>query len=261
MPVQKWTRRILATLVATVLVAACGSGGSANGTATTAASAPPTTNAAPAQPLTVFAAASLTEAFKKARPSDRFNFAGSQTLVTQLTQGAPADVFASADEVNMKKATDAGVVETPQIFVTNKLVIVTAPGNPKGVKGLSDLARPDLRVVLADKSVPVGNFSQQALTKANVKVEPKSHPLDVKATLATVTSGAADAAIVYLTDARSAGEKAATVTIPDDQNVIAKYPIAVVKSTKNPKGAEEFVASARNGELHKALMNAGFSEP
>jgi molybdate transport system substrate-binding protein len=129
------------------------------------------------------------------------------------------------------------------------------------VKALADLARSDLAVVLADPSVPAGKLAQQVLDKAGVKVVPKSLELDVKSTLTKVTSGEADAAIVYVTDVRAAGAKVAGVTIPDEQNAVASYPIAVVKATGNRTGAEAFVNSARHGPVQDALMGRGFGPP
>jgi molybdate transport system substrate-binding protein len=206
---------------------------------------------------TVLAAASLTEAFTEVGGAT-FTFAGSSALVTQLQQGAPADVFASADEKNMQKLVDAGLVETPEVFAHNTLEIVTGPGNPKHVGGLADLARPDVLVVLADPSVPVGAYSQQALSKAGVTVKPRSLELDVKAALTKVTTGEADAAIVYASDVEAAGAKASGVGIPPAQNVDATYPIAVVKASVHRKAAEAFVRAIRSARGQAALQRHGF---
>ena len=221
--------------------------------------------------LTVFAAASLTEAFEGLQttlegtgsgPSLTFSFAGSQDLVQQIQQGgAPADVFASADEESMQRLVDADLVESPQVFARNELAIAVEPGNPEDVKGLADLARADLTVVLADPSVPVGRYSQQLLDAAGVSVEPASLELDVKATLAKVTSGEADAAIVYRTDVTAAAAQADAVEIPEDQNVIAAYPIAVVKTSGNREAAAAFVAEVVDGEGQQALRAHGFLPP
>jgi molybdate transport system substrate-binding protein len=214
-------------------------------------------------PVTVFAAASLSAVFDApwtgVHPT--FNFAGSQALATQIQQGAPADVFASADPKNMQKLVDAGLVETPKVFARNSLEIVVAAGNPKHVAGLADLARTDLIVVLADASVPAGNYAEQALAKAGVTVKPKSLELDVKATLAKVTSGEADAAIVYATDVQAAGAKVTGVAIPDAQNVVASYPIAIVKATKHRKAAQAFVDAVLSTAGQRALTAQGFRSP
>jgi molybdate transport system substrate-binding protein len=220
--------------------------------------------------LTVFGAASLTEAFEDAQKtlesSDpdlnlTYSFGGSQDLVQQIRDGAPADVFASADEKNMQKLVDDGLVDQPEVFARNTLAIAVEPGNPKDIKGLDDLSRSDVTVVLADPSVPVGRYSQQVLGKAGVTVKPASLELDVKATLAKVTSGEADAAIVYRTDVESSGGKADAVDIPDDQNVIATYPIAVVKASGHKAAARAYVDEIVSGSGQDALKAKGFLPP
>ncbi|MEY2588490.1 MAG: molybdate transport system substrate-binding protein [Acidimicrobiaceae bacterium] len=251
---SRLTRGVGTALALVSVIAACSTAAQPSGKASGA--------------LTVLAAASLTESFNDAKPilerdglSITYSFAGSQSLVTQLQQGAPADVIATADQSTMQKLVDAGLVDPPTVFARSSLAIVVAPGNPKGVKSLADLARSDLAVVLADPSVPAGKLAQQVLDKAGVKVVPKSLELDVKSTLTKVTSGEADAAIVYVTDVRAAGAKVAGVTIPDEQNAVASYPIAVVKATGNRTGAEAFVNSARHGPVQDALMGRGFGPP
>lgn len=252
-------RRFVVGLVTLLLVLA-GCGGSSSSTAR--AKDAPTLG-----PVTVFAAASLAPPFRALQRELRtrdpgldvtFSFAGSQTLERQIEQGAPADVFAAADEVTMRAAQRAGVVGTPSVFARNRLEIVVAAGNPKHVTGLADLARPDLTVVLADPSVPAGNYARQALAKAHVTVRPKSLELDVQSTLAKVTSGEADAAIVYASDVRTAGPKVQGVTIPDAQNVVATYPIAVVKHARHAAAARAFVAAVLSTEGRAALTASGF---
>jgi molybdate transport system substrate-binding protein len=263
----RFPRRLVVLLACTVLVVACGDDEPARPASSGSGSASSTTRPPLAGSLTVFAAASLTESFdaleralssKAPDLSLTLSFAGSQALVQQIRQGAPADVFGSADERNMQQLVDAGLVEPPQVFAHNELEIVVAPGNPKGVKGLADLARSDLLVVLEDPSVPAGNYSQQALRKAGVRVVPKSLELDVKATLAKVTSGEADAAIVYASDVQAAGGTAAGVEIPDAQNVVATYPIAVVKASSHRAAAEAFVVEVVSGAGQDVLRSHGF---
>ena len=221
-----------------------------------------------ATPITVFAAVSLTEAFSAAaekvpqvRPT--YSFAGSQQLVTQLTQGAPADVVATADEATMQRAADAGLVDTPATFARTTLVIAVRPGNPSKVVGLADLARPDLTVVLADPSVPAGRYARQALDVTGVKVNPRSLELDVRAALAKVTAGEADAAIVYTTDVRSSGGKADAVTFAEAAapGLTVSYRIAVVRATAHRAAAEAFVVAATTsgGPVRHALLDAGFT--
>jgi molybdate transport system substrate-binding protein len=252
--------------------AACGSSSKSASSGTSTTSAAPATTVSPQLQgsLTVFAAASLTAAFddikaelKTAAPNLSLtdNYAGSQALVQQIQNGAPADVFASADTANMNKLVSSSMVETPQIFARNALEIAVAPGNPKGIHGLSDLSRSDLKVVLCDPSVPAGNYARQALSMAGVTVHPVSNPLDVKAAVMTVTSGEADATIAYVTDVTAAGSAATGVQIPANQNVIATYPIAVVKSTKNLPAAQAYVSYVVSGPGQKALQARGFMAP
>ena len=196
-------------VAALLLVAGCGdeSGGSSGA-------------AAPSE-IKVFAAASLTAAFTElgqqytsanGGTKVTFNFAGSQALATQIQQAAPADVFASADLANMDKVKD--LVGTSQNFASNLLAIVVEEGNPKGVKGLDDLARPDLKVVLAAPDVPAGKYAAEILGKAGVAVKPVSQEDNVKAVVTKVSLGEADAGIVYVTDITAGGAKVEGVDIP-----------------------------------------------
>ena len=260
-------RTALATLLAVGLVAtACGS----SSTSSTTAAASGTADALTGANLTVFAAASLTESFNDAKTklqaahaglSLTFSFAGSQTLVTQVKNGAPADVIATADTSTMQSLVDAGLVTAPRTFARNVLEIVVAPGNPKGITGLKDLARGDLKVVLEDPSVPAGKYGRQALQAQGVTVTAVSQPLDVKSELLAVEQGNADAGIVYVTDVMSAGTAVTGVQIPDSQNVVATYPIAVVKTSRNAAAAQAFVDAAVNGTVQQALVARGFRSP
>lgn len=220
---------------------------------------------------TVFAAASLTEpfkqiggAFEKAYPGTEltFSFGSSGTLATQIVEGGGvADVFASADDANMKKVSDAGLLEgAPRVFARNRLQIAVAPGNPEKIMGLRDLARPGLKVVLAASTVPVGKYGAQALQKAGATIKPVSEEADVKAVLQKVALGEADAGIVYQTDVRSSG-KVEGVDIPDDLNVIASYPIGEVNETKNPAVAEAFVDMVLSDAGRQVLTDHGFLGP
>lgn len=220
--------------------------------------------------VTVFAASSLTEAFNDAKMqlarenpglTVTYSFAGSQQVVAQVQSGAPADVVATADEANMQKLVAANLVEAPTDFARNRLEIVVAAGNPRGVKGLADLSRSDLRVVLADPLVPAGKYGRQALEKQGVRVSPVSLELDVKAELQKVESGEADAGIVYVTDAMAAGSRATGVEIPTDQNVLASYPVAVVKATAHHALARAFVDQLISGSGQAALRSRGFLAP
>jgi len=220
--------------------------------------------------ITVFAAASLTEALADDRAhvvsanpglSVTYSFAGSQQLVAQVVAGAPADVVATADEASMQKLVAAGLVEAPRVFARNTLEIVVAPGNPRGIRRLFDLARSDLKVVLADPSVPAGKYGRQVLERQGIRVSPVSLELDVKSALAKVEAGEADAAIVYATDVRSAGPRVSGVQVPPDQNVVAAYPAAVVKATRNHALAQAFVDQLLAGAGRDALRARGFLPP
>jgi molybdate transport system substrate-binding protein len=286
-PMRRPMRFLLLFLALFGLVAAgCGddssSTSSSSGTTTTLAAAITTTTAPPAATttavpvtgdITVLAAASLTDAFKElgtafqtANPAAKvtFSFAASSALATQVNQGAPADVFASADTANMDKVTaasGAGTYAAPVTFATNKLQIIVGKGNPKAIAGLADLAKPGLIYVTAAAGVPIGTYAQQALDKAKVTVTPKSLEVDVKAIVTKVTLGEADAGIVYATDVKAAGDKAAGVTIPDDQNVTATYPIAVTKASKNAPAATAFVAFVTSSAGQTILAKYGFTKP
>ncbi|MFF7689171.1 molybdate ABC transporter substrate-binding protein [Streptomyces syringium] len=250
---------VLAGALLAPLVTACGSGDKHDDEGNSGKK--PTT-------LTVLAAASLTDVFKKAgaayekgHPGTkvRFSFAGSQELAAQVRQGVPADALVTADTRTMDglKA-DTGA---PTVIAKNRLTIATAKGNPKNVKGLADLAKSDLKVVLAAPEVPVGRYSRKVLDQQHVTVKPVSQEPNVRAVLSKVTLGEADAGIVYLTDAASAGDKVATVTVPDAQNAVASYPAATLKGSRNAGEAGDFVKWLASDEAQKLLRAAGFQQP
>jgi len=216
--------------------------------------------------LTVFAAASLQPAFDKVATQFKtqdnitttFNYAGTQTLISQLTQGAQADVFASADVAHMTTAQNGGLIAgTPQVFVHNRLEIAVEKGNPRGIHALADLARPGLTIVLADPSVPAGRYAQQALAKAGVTVHPASLEPQVTGVLSKVTLGEADAGIVYVSDIVTSG-KVDGIAIPDSQNVIADYPIARLSGAQNKTGADAFIKYVLSSQGQAILAGAGF---
>jgi molybdate transport system substrate-binding protein len=221
--------------------------------------------------IVVFAASSLTGAFKEigdaftaANPATTvtFNFAASSDLVTQIDQGAPADVFASADKKNMTKLTDKSeIAGEPTVFATNLLQILVGAGNPKGITGVADLAQQDLIVVTCDPGVPCGKYATQLFTNAGVTVTPKSLEQNVKSVVTKVTSGEADAGIVYITDVLAAGDKAAGVDIPADVNVKAEYPIGVTATAPNATGAKAFTDFVSSPDGQKILASFGFGAP
>ncbi|MFJ9577047.1 molybdate ABC transporter substrate-binding protein [Streptomyces sp. NPDC101191] len=218
--------------------------------------------------LTVLAAASLTDVFKTAgaayetsHPGTKitFSFAGSQELVAQVAQGAPADALVTADTKSMDKVrADTGA---PTVIAKNRLVIATAEGNPHKVGSLRDLADPKLKVVLAAPEVPAGKYSKKILDAQKITVKPVSQEPNVRAVLSKVGLGEADAGLVYKTDAESAEDKVDAVEIPDDQNALATYPAAALKDAKNAEAAAAFVAWLSSPEAQKILQDAGFQKP
>jgi len=262
---RSWDAHHRLTAVATAFVivaAACG-----GATLPAASSATPSLVGS----VTVFAGSSLADAFKSAGEQLRlknpgtdvvFNFGSSSTLATQIINGAPADVFASADEANMQKIVDAKLSDgAPTFFVGNRLQIVVAAGNPRQIAGLTDLAKPGLIVVLAGPSVPAGRYALEALRKAGVTLRPASQEVDVRAVLNKVALGEADAGIVYVTDVRSAAPRVGGVDIPEQHQVIARYPITVVSESKRPRLARAFVDYLISEEGRRLFAEFGFSRP
>ncbi|MEI7925722.1 MAG: molybdate ABC transporter substrate-binding protein [Chloroflexota bacterium] len=270
--------QLLAMLaVVTVVAVACG------GSAAPTASATPTATPASA-PLTgkisVFAASSLTEVFKtvaadfqKANPgvTVEFNFAASSALATQIDQAAPADIFASADTANMTKVTDKSQIDgTPVTFARNLPVIVVPASNKAGIAGPKDLSKAGVKLVLAAPDVPIGNYARQIIDRLSAMPEYGapykdatlknlvSNEQNVRAVLAKIELGEADAGIVYKTDALVSKEKVKTIAIPDAANVIATYPIGVLKTTKNKNAAVAFIEFVTGPQGETALKAAGF---
>ena len=222
----------------------------------------------PTATLSVFAAASLTDAFRALGDSFHaqysntelnFNFAGTPTLVTQIEQGAHADVFASADTTNMDKLRADGFTSTtPQIFAHNKLEIVVGSANPKHITSLADLADPRVIYISAGPTVPAGRYAMQTLQKAGVSVTPKSLETDVKSVISKIELGEADAGIVYTTDITAAAGKVSGVPIPNSYNVIAAYPLAVVKDSKYADASNAFIAYVLSSAGQSTLASFGF---
>jgi molybdate transport system substrate-binding protein len=237
----------------------------------TACVSPSRAETAQIEDVTVFAGSSLTDAFTRAgndfteantRVRFTFNFGSSSTLATQITNGAPADVFASADEASMQKVADAGLAAgSPQMFAANELEIAVAPGNPKKVAGLADLARADIVLVLAAPTVPAGRYALEALAKAGISAKPVSQEIDVRAVLSKVSLGEADAGIVYVTDVKSAASRVIGVAIPPQHQVLARYPVAVVKDYKKAGVAQRFIGYLLSPGGQSVLAGFGFSKP
>ncbi|MFD4458378.1 molybdate ABC transporter substrate-binding protein [Nocardia sp. NPDC058480] len=219
--------------------------------------------------LTVFAAASLKSVFtglekdfEAANPGVdvQFSFAGSSDLAAQLEAGAPADVFASADQPTMDKAVKSGrITAAPATFATNVLTLVTAPGNPKGINGINDLA--DATLVVCAPQVPCGRATKKVADAAGATLHPVSEESSVADVLTKVTSGQADAGFVYVTDASGAGPKVTAVPVPESSAAVNSYPIAVVADSKQAANARKFTELVTGPTGRAALADAGFGAP
>ncbi len=232
--------------------------------------------------LTVYAAASLTGAFGEIGKAFQaantgkviFNFAGSQALRAQIEQGAKTDLFASADANNVILLETQGlVVGAPAIFAHNRLIVIAPKSNPAGIKELRDLAKPGLKLDIADAGVPVGSYTLQVLDNLSVDVaygtDFKSRVLarvvskenDVKQVVSKVALGEADAGIVYATDAQATIDKLTTIEIPDQFNVIASYPVAMIKGSSSPTLAQKFIDAVLSTQGQAILRKYGFAQP
>lgn len=219
----------------------------------------------------VYAAASLTAAFEDIRASFQtqhpsvevvFNFGGSSGLVTQLQEGAPADVFASADERNMTVADDAGLtVSNGEVFATNTLEIAVPAGNPADITTFQDLAAPGLRLVICAVDVPCGAATARAAEAAGVTLAPVSEENAVTDVLGKVASGEADAGVVYRTDVASAGESVEGIAFDEAADIVNLYPIAALADAPNPEAAAAFIAFVTGPEGQSILASYGFGAP
>jgi molybdate transport system substrate-binding protein len=247
-------RGILAGVVALSLLAGCGGGPAGDADDT----------------VTVFAAASLTDAFttlarefERDRPGTtvRLTFAGSSALATQIVQGAPADVFASAAPAPMRTVTDAGnAAGQPVTFARNQLVIAVPRGNPAKVGGLPDLVKPGVKVALCAEQVPCGAAARTALDAAGVRLTPVTLEQDVRGALSKVTLGEVDAALVYRTDVRRT-DAVQGVEFPESAGAVNDYPVVVLADAPNPSGARAFVDHVRSERGRTVLAAAGFQVP
>lgn len=218
--------------------------------------------------ITVDAASSLTEAFDSLKQKFEADHAGttitisygaSSDFATQISQGAPADVFASASTSSMDAV--GGQAVHPTNFVTNTLEIAVPPGNPAGIHSVNDLAKPGVKVAVCDPEVPCGSVAQDVFKNAGIAVHPAASLADVKTTLAAVESGEVDAGVVYVTDVRAAGDKVDGVTIAADVNSTTTYPIAVLKDAKNPSLAQAWVDFVLSATGQQVLTADGFGKP
>jgi molybdate transport system substrate-binding protein len=273
-------RAIFPLILLCALLVACGGSPS-----TTSSGSTPSATTAPSSPVTlnVFAAASLTESFKaiatqyQAKHSNvkiTYNFNGSQALVQQLINGASGDVFASADQANMKKASDAGLVDSSQIFAKNRLVVILPANNPGKINSLKDLANKGIKIDMEASTVPAGKYSLQALDTMGksaqygpvyekaVKANFVSLEENVKAVVQKVQLGEADAGFVYRTDVTTAvANKLKVIDIPDGFNVIAQYPIATLKKAPSASEAQAFVQYVLSADGQAVLSKYHFISP
>jgi molybdate transport system substrate-binding protein len=219
--------------------------------------------------LTVLAAASLTDAFtalEEEFEADhpgvdvRISFAGSSALVQQIANGAPADVFASADEKNMAKVAEFAEGE-PRLFATNRLTIAVPPGNPAKITSFADLAEAGVTVVVCAPQVPCGAATEKVEKATGVTLTPASEEQDVKSVLGKVRAGEADAGLVYVTDVNSAGGAVTGIAFPESAAAVNSYPITVLKDAPRPELAGEFVALVRGAAGRAALEKVGFVVP
>jgi len=263
--------RLLAVVaVPALLFAACGDDDDATDEAGSATTGAPAEESALEGDITVFAAASLTdafgevgEAFQAENPdvSVEFSFEGSSALREQILAGAPADVFASANTSNMDQVVEGGAASDPQDFVTNQLQIAVPTGNPAGVTGLDDFAHADLLIGLCAEEVPCGEFGREVLTNAGVTPSIDTNEPDVRSLLTKIEAGDLDAGIVYVTDVMAAGDAVEGIDIPADQNVTATYPIASLTDSGNAEVAGAFVEFVLSDEGQDILTSYGFGSP
>ena len=263
---RRWTAAVLA--VVALGAAGCGGGGGDDGAAASTAETSPS---GPTGTVTVFAAASLTDVFtdlgRRLEDEDngldvQFNFAGSSALATQLTQGAPADVFASANGTQMAVVTDAGLAAgDPTVFTSNVLEIAVPAGNPAGVTGLADFGREELTLAVCAPEVPCGAAAEDVFAAAGVTARPDTQEEDVRAALTKVELGEVDAALVYATDVTAAGDAVEGVPFPEAGDAVNDYPLCTLAAAPNPEGARAFVDLVLSEEGRQALADAGFRTP
>ena len=262
------TRVLLALSAAAVVGLAACSDPAADGVAARTTS--PSSEGGLTGTLTVFAAASLTDVFTQlgnrleADHPDldiSFNFAGSSALATQIADGAPADVFASANEAQMQVVADAGLAQDPTVFTRNVLEIAVPKGNPAQITGLADFADPDLALAICAPDVPCGVAATTVFQAAGIRAQPDTLEEDVKAALTKVQLGEVDAALVYATDVLAAGDEVEGMGFPEAEQAVNTYPICTLEAAPNPDAAEAFVDLVTSDEGQKALADAGFRAP
>jgi molybdate transport system substrate-binding protein len=259
-------RRFTLTIAGLAVVALAGCSSSSSSSAPSAS----TSSSASTGSITVFAAASLTgtftqlgKQFEAAHPGDtvKFSFGPSSGLATEITSGAPADVFASAATANMDQVVSAGDASNPQNFAKNIMEVAVPPNNPAKVKSVNDLAKKSVKTALCQPQVPCGVVAAEVFKNAGITVKPVTLQPDVKSVLSQVELGNVDAGMVYVTDVMAAGTKVKGVSIPPEDNASTLYPIATITSSKQKSEAEAFVAYVLSPAGQQVLTAAGFEKP
>jgi len=235
-------------LLAFALVALAGCGGAAGGGDTN-------------DHATVFAASSLTEVFPQIDPAATYNFAGSDDLATQITEGAPADVFAAASTKYPDQLYDEGLVDKPEAFATNLLVLIVPKDNPAGIQSVDDLRNPDVKLVIGAEGVPIGDYTRTVLESmgaTDVLDQVVSEEDDVKGVVGKVSLGEADAGFVYVTDVKPVEDKVTAIELPAEAQAKVQYEIAVVKDAPHHDAAHQFVEQVLSEDGQAKLQAAGF---
>jgi len=212
-------------------------------------------------PLTIYAAASLTDVFRTFDPASNFSFAGSNALETQIRNGAPADIFASAAPLNTQRLFRAGLVDKPVTFTANRLALIVPKSNPAGIRTIYDLRSKPVKLVVAAPAVPVGGYTITVLRKmglSSVLSKVVSRESDVRAVTGKVALGQADAGFVYVTDARAVSDQVIVVRIPAWAQPRVRYEIAVVSRSTNKTAARAWINAILSARGQTALRNAGF---
>lgn len=216
------------------------------------------------EPLTVYAASSLTEVFQELAPDGRYNFAGSDELATQIREGGDADVYAAASPKYPDELANEGLVDGPRVFATNRLVLIVPKRLADDITRVDDLAEEDVKLVIGAEGVPVGDYTRdviESLGRPEILDQVVSEEENVKGVVSKVALGEADAGFVYATDARTAGDKVTTIELPEGSQADVRYPVAVVADTDQQDEAEEFVELLVSREGRAALERAGFGLP
>lgn len=216
---------------------------------------------AQSQPLTIYAAASLTDVFRSFDPNQRYSFAGSNALETQIRNGAPADIFASAAPLNTQRLFRQNLVGKPVTFTSNRLALIVPKSNPAGIRSVYDLRRKPVKLVIAGAAVPVGGYTRTVLRRmglSSVLSKVVSQETDVRAVTGKVALGQADAGFVYVTDARAVADRVTVIRIPAWAQPRVRYEIAVVSSSSKKAAAQAWIKTLLSARGQAALKEYGF---